>query len=375
MTKILLIISVSLFMNPLITNAIQPKRAILIVIDGLHIKAPSRFNMKNFNMLSKNGVLVEKTCVIMPHHPVHGEYANIHTCSYPNPVMMTGTVFLTPNQKMLQHSFKTSAFIANTDAYYSITHGYQFTIQQSNPDAFCVDQAIHLLNNQEIDFMRIHLQDAGTAGYNTFATYKDNPAYHNIWHLDSPYKKAIEDADIQLGSLVAALEMSGKLAQTLLVVMGDHGQSENGWHPILDEESWLTPLLFHGPGIKKGINIGWADLTDVTPTIAEIMKVDVPNNDGGRGRVLKELIQETQNHIAERSMLWEVNLLQKRYTHAQAELVSRSIIKPFLISHLMLIEREFCGIERILDWKNKDCIENLLQHNLQLVKRMEDLLK
>src|SRR5690606_8913975 len=114
----------------------------------------------------------------MPHHPTHGRYANIHTCSYPNPVMMTGTVFLTAHQKMLQHSFDKSAFIANTDAYHSITEGYQYVVQQTDTDAFSTDQAISLLD-KDVDFIRLHLQDAGTAGYQTFLADTDKPYSRN----------------------------------------------------------------------------------------------------------------------------------------------------------------------------------------------------
>src|SRR5690606_11284588 len=148
----------------------------------------------NYNRLVKQGAFIKKTCVIMPHHPTHGTYADVHTCSYPNPVMMAGTVFLTSQQNMLQHSFKRSAFIANTTAYESITDGYQFVVQEAKSDSFSIDNALTLLANHDIDFMRIRLQDAGTAGYETFRAAPEAPYFGDIWHRDSPYKKAMEAA-------------------------------------------------------------------------------------------------------------------------------------------------------------------------------------
>src|SRR5690606_24572334 len=96
MVKLKLLFLIVLFSMPYLSKAYQvPERAILVIIEGLHTQAPDRFPMLYYKRLSTQGVLIQTTCVIMPHHPTHGRYANIHTCSYPNPVMMTGMVFLT----------------------------------------------------------------------------------------------------------------------------------------------------------------------------------------------------------------------------------------------------------------------------------------
>jgi len=366
---------VILFFMPYISIASQmPKRAILVVIDGLHTRAPGLFNMPNYNKLAKQGALIQKTCVIMPHHPTHGRYADIHTCSYPNPVMMTGTVFLTARQKMLQHSFDKSAFIANTNAYQSITEGYQFVVQQASNDAFSTDQAINLLDKR-VDFIRIHLQDPGTAGYETFLATEDKPYFRDIWHSESPYKKATEEADRQLGRLVEALERRGELENTLLVILGDHGQSECGWHAMLDEQGWLTPMVFHGAGVREGTVSEWADLTDIVPTIAALMNVDIPNKDGGSGRVLKEIIQGGASDPSGHSTLFELNTILKRYAYASAELIRRSESEAAWGGHAMLFEREFFGLERILDWSKKETLDGLLQYNRSIVEQMEALIK
>ena len=361
-------------MAQLVEAHTTPKRAILVVIDGLHIDALTRLTMPNCNRLAKQGTTIAKTCVIMPHHPTHGRYADVHTCSYPNPVMMTGTVFLAPHQKMLQHSFKKSAFIANTEAYESIAHGYQFVVQEIGPDSLSVNHALAILADNDVDFMRIHLQDAGTAGYETFRAATQVPYSGNIWHSESPYKKAIEEADRQLGRLITALEARGELSQTLLVVTGDHGQSAGGWHPMLDEAGWLTPMVFHGPGIKRGVVVEWADQIDVAPTIADMMGVEIPNQDGGSGKVLNEIRQSTVVEVPNRSKLLELNRLLSRYAYLSAALILRSKDTPAYCGHLMLVERDFYGLDRILDWNGKESIDSLINHNATLINQMEALL-
>lgn len=368
-----LLIVTLLMMSQLSAADVPPKRAILVIIDGLHIDAPVRLAMPNYSRLAKRSASVAKTCVIMPHHPTHGRYADIHTCSYPNPVMMTGTVFLVPNQKMLQHSFQRSAFISNTNAYRSIGQDYQFAIQEDAPDSFSIDNAIAVLANHEVDFVRIHLQDSGTAGYETFNATEDAPYFRNIWHQGSPYARAVEEADRQLGRLISALEERGELAHTLLVITGDHGQSTSGWHPMLDEAGWLTPMLFHGPGIIQGVVVEWADQIDIAPTIAAIMGTVIPNNDGGSGRVLKE-IQQHRDVAPNRSRLLTLNRILTRYAYAAAAMVMRSKDTPAFSGQLMLIEREFYGLDRILDWNEKGSIDSLIKHNTRLVNQMEVLL-
>ncbi|MDX1617519.1 MAG: sulfatase-like hydrolase/transferase [Balneolaceae bacterium] len=351
-----------------------PQRAILLIIDGLHVDAPEKLEMPNYNQLASQGTLIEKTCGIMPYHPTHGEYASIHTSSYPNPVMMAGTVFLKPGQDFMQHSFETSAFIANTTSYRSISGGYEYAIQKSGTDAFAVDQAVDILENHDPAFMRVHMQSAGGAGFQSFSDEEGQPYKYAIWHEDSPYVQAIEEADRQLGRFISELKKIGKWKGTLLVVTADHGQTKTGWHPILPEESWLFPTLFHGPRVKENHTMEWADQIDLVPTIAHMMEVDAPNSDGGSGRILHNLIRSGKDGSTLDSRLLKLNRVLARYIKAEAELLSHASEYPYLNSLVMILEREFYGLNRILDWSDFRSIEALIENNEQVVTEMEQKL-
>ena len=52
-----------------------PKRVILFMIDGLHWQAPSKLNMPVFDSLIKEGTYIEKSYMLLPHHPTVGDYS------------------------------------------------------------------------------------------------------------------------------------------------------------------------------------------------------------------------------------------------------------------------------------------------------------
>ncbi len=376
MTRILILVSLLSFFAISINAESRPERAILFIIDGLHIDAPERLNMSHFTDLAKQGTLINNTTVIMPGHPRVGEYARIHTSSFPNPVTMAGTLFMTPDQTMLQHRFSNAAFVANSLSYQSITDGYTFVIQKSGPDEFSIDKSIELLAKNDIDFMRIHLQNVGSAGNRSTTTDENQPYRHNIWHEESPFVQSVRESDRQLGRFITALKDLNLWEGTLLIVTSDHGQTDSGWHPLIPQESWLHPTIFYGPGVKEGHIIEWADQTDLAPTIARLMNVPAPNDDGGSGRVLKDVMQsETAGQEPSSSKILELNRIFVRYMLADAELILKSVDAPYLNTYTMRMENRFYGLERILEWKDLGTIDDLIRHNLELVIEMEQTLE
>lgn len=230
MKKVILILTI--FCSAVISaNAIAqelPDRTILVIIDGLHYEAPERIKLPNFSSLADQGTLVKKMTGIIPYHPTHGEYAEVHTSSYPNPVMMTGTIFLKADQPMLQHSFEHSAFVSNSLSYQSITNGYKIVIQKTETDEFAIDQALNILKNHEIEFLRIHMQNTGSAGSRVLNADSNEPYKHNIWHENSPYIPTAIEADNQIGRLIKELQTLGKWEDTLFILTSDHGQTKTG---------------------------------------------------------------------------------------------------------------------------------------------------
>jgi arylsulfatase A-like enzyme len=94
------------------------------------------------------------------------------------------------------------------------------------------------------------------------------------------YARMVEEADRMLGALVQGLTERGRLDDTIIVVLGDHGEGF-GHHGISQhdndyfEEGLRVPLVLAGPGIPKGGRFdGNASLLDVTPSVLGALDVE-----------------------------------------------------------------------------------------------------
>jgi arylsulfatase A-like enzyme len=101
--------------------------------------------------------------------------------------------------------------------------------------------------------------------------------------------------DDQLSRLVAYLEASGRLDETLLIVLADHGDFAGEYGlmrkgPGLPEVLTRIPMLVHGPGVRADAapSAGHASIADVLPTICDLIERPIP--DGVQGRSLKPLL-------------------------------------------------------------------------------------
>lgn len=360
----------------------KPDRVIVFLIDGLHWKAPAKLKMPVFNQLIKDGIYIERSYMITPHHPTVGEYGKMHTSSFPNPVLQAGTLFVKAENKMLQEMFAPeypTAFVANTNAYTSVSNGFTINIHNGLlSDTQVVEQSIDLMEKYNIKYFRIHLQTAGNEGRYLTYTTPDKPYYRNIWGKGSPYVTAVEKADQLLGRLVAYLKTSGKWNSTLLIAGSDQGQSEIGWHPMIDEDSWVTPLVFSGPGIAKGRILAYFEHTDLTPTITHLMQVETPNKDGGAGMFIKEVLEGTDvGGFQHPQYIKTINQQINQYNGLRARMMLAAEQDPYfsnLISYLeneLLTPEPFYHQDRFTEWYKAGSTEHLIEINNKLIEKMK----
>jgi hypothetical protein len=342
-------------------------------------------NMPVLNSLIKEGTYVKKSYMIIPHHPTVGDYSLSNSCSFPNPMLHEGTIFLSPKNKMIQEMIspkQQTAFVVNTTAYRSVGRGFSTCIMDNSlTDDQAVQQAIHLLGSQQIRFMRIHLQSPGGIGTNIAMFSEGKPYARNIFGEGSPYIDAIENADRLLGELIDYLKKRGEWESTVLIVTSDHGQSKVGWHPMLDEDSWVTPLVFVGPGIAKGRELPYFEHTDLAPTIARLLGVKAPNTGGGAGKVVEEIMEKrdatsynpTQYIKIINQQIREYNLL-----YAQLVLVAEknnyvaNIISS--LSNENLTPEPFYDQDRITEWHRAGSTEHLIEANEAVLHKMKETL-
>ena len=360
------------------------RRVILFMIDGLHWEAPQKINMQAFNRLAKEGTYIRKSYMIIPHHPTIGDYSKHNSCSFPNPVLHQGTIFLSSQNKMIQELFspaQQTAFVVNTVAYASVGRGFSTCMMDDTlTDDQVVEYACDILKNQNPVFMRIHLQRPGQSGYDISQSAPDQPFYRNIFAAHSPYVEAVENADRLLERFVTFLKEANLWDDAVLIVTSDHGQSRIGWHPLFDEESWTTPLVFTGNAIAEGRELSYFEHTDLAPTIAGLLGKEVPAHNGGAGVFVKQILKDTDvssYHPAEYIKI--INRQIREYNFLRARLILRSETDGYFANVVALLDNEaftkpFAHQDRILDWAKAGNTAALIETNEMVLKQMRSIL-
>lgn len=360
-------------------------RVVLFMIDGLHWEAPSKIEMPVFNSLIPSGTYINKSYMIIPHHPTIGDYSKYNSCSFPNPMLHAGTAFIKPENKFIQEVIspeRKTAFVVNSTAYRSVARGFTTSIMDVGlTDREVVEQSMNVIENQDPAFIRIHLQTPGEMGRSVSEADPNKPFFRAIFGKGSPYVNAVENADALLGEFITYLKQSNKWDGTVLIVSSDHGQSKSGWHPMFDYDSWTTPLLFVGPGIAKNRTLSYFEHIDLAPTIAWLLDKPKPNDDGGSGKIVKEILEKHANRMKDHQYIKTINEQIITFNLLKASLTLKSPEQPFYAVVLASLENEFITEEpfyhqdRIMDWYSAKTLDGMIKANAEIIKQMETELK
>jgi len=136
---------------------------------------------------------------------------------------------------------------------------------------------------QEPFFALVHFFDAHIP-YIPPQEYKDE--------FENPYDGEIAYADAEIGKLLGVLKDLKLINNTLIVILGDHGEGLDE-HGEMDHGSFIydqtlrVPLIFYCPGlIPEGRKIDYqVTLVDVMPTILDILGIEIPERCDGRSLV------------------------------------------------------------------------------------------
>ncbi|MBA3458164.1 MAG: alkaline phosphatase family protein [Deltaproteobacteria bacterium] len=102
---------------------------------------------------------------------------------------------------------------------------------------------------------------------------------------DSPeYRLAAETADRALVRALGRVD----LAQDAIIVVADHGHTDDGGHGGLEPEVVTVPLIAAGAGIDPEGRPRDARLIDIAPTVAALLAIPSPGH--GLGRTLTEIL-------------------------------------------------------------------------------------
>jgi arylsulfatase A-like enzyme len=137
------------------------------------------------------------------------------------------------------------------------------------------------------------------------------PTDADVQYLNDIYDAGIRQLDDSLAGVVASLEKSGLLENTLIVITSDHGEQfmEHGTvsHGSNHYQEVLRiPWIIRGPGVPPGERIEtMVSLVDLMPTVLGILGVESP---GGLDGVDVASTWRSQERLAERYLFAEAEM-------------------------------------------------------------------
>lgn len=314
-----------LYSSVIVAQAVvdPPRHTVLFILDGMAAGTLERLDLTNLEGLQAKGVYYPKVELILPAHPAQDDrpdspYYYPWGCSLPNIPLMTGALFVGAEAlkaHMIQHSFGDAftGFVVNDSAYRELRYGFDVyyrhgsTLDDQYDYQAVREKAQELIAENDARFIRIHFQGPGSGGY------LDLQEGVTIWEEGSRYRREMMRADAEVGAFVDWLEKSGRWSETVLIVMGDHGQNHEGWHAPYVGQAQRQPVIFVGKGIKKGKTFTYAEAIDIAPTIAFLNQVPAPAY--SQGRVLKEVLTGHPDHSESPRYLWRLNATLLAYHH------------------------------------------------------------
>ena len=363
------------------TFSSKPKYAVLYIIDGLSYKAWERVSLPVLETLISQGALVEKNYLPTSAHPTEGAYAELHTCSIPNPILMAGTVFITKETLYLPQVFfpkEITAFVANTEIYSSLNQFYHYSYQKLGPDSEGVAMASEFMRLAQPAFMRVHLQEVGEESFQIMSLTKDVPWRRNIWAEGSPYIDKLKDADKLLKAFLQSLEDIGVLKDTVILITSDHGEADSGYHPPEITDASITSIVLWGAGIKKNVRIPYAEHIDVVPTICALMGKLPPKT--CQGRIIAEALEKYDGPISPRKMLIKDMLEQfKKFRQLTSEanhILENLVESPdsLFFRDLDNLQQEFFDVQKFVRWPEFGTLDELISHNRRILSQLDVLL-
>jgi choline-sulfatase len=262
--------------------------------DHLSVYGYMDVSLPHLERLAANGVVFDQAMSVgaltLPAHtslftgllpPAHGVRDN----SDPG----LGDAHVTLAEILRARGYETAAFVGSVvlDADRGLAQGFDryAGVRLDRGDA----QGFQRRGNEVVDEAVNWLAGVGSAPfflwthlYDPHRPYDPPPPFDT---MHDPYVGEIAFVDQQIGRLLEALDARGLTGRTIVVVAGDHGESR-GEHGERDHGVFLyqsvlrVPLIVQAPGIPPRRIAEVVRLTDIMPTVLDLLGMPVPPSDG-----------------------------------------------------------------------------------------------
>jgi len=289
--------------------------------------------------LARSGLRFARATTVVPLTlPAH---ASLMTGTFPawHGVRDNGGFYVGDDQNTLAETlrakgYRTGGFVSSfvLDSRWGIAQGFDtyfddFDLEKygdqggmdiiQRPGSETVDKAVSWLGEDRDRpfFAWVHLYDPHTP-YEAPEPFRSRfPA-----NLVGAYDAEIAAADAQLARLLDTLELQGRLAETLVVVTGDHGEmlGEHGEAThgfFIYDAATHIPVIVSGPGVPAREVADQVRIVDLMPTSLEVLGLPVPPT--VQGTSLMPLARGQRLSLIAQSESW-----YPRYHYGWSELLS-----------------------------------------------------
>lgn len=193
----------------------------------------------------------------------------------------------------------------------AVDAGFYTAGEDKAADRDVVDAALPWVQSGDYQLILIHIDQVDYAGH-----HEGGPQGEN-------WSAAAARADALLGEILAKMDLS----RDVIFVCSDHGQIDQGGHGGQDAVVLVEPFVLAGNGIKSG-DFGNVNMTDVAPTLAAIMGINIPA--AAQGQVRSEMISGLSKTLVDQLPLISArqqSILLKAYSDSIGVPVSEALVK------------------------------------------------
>ncbi len=147
-----------------------------------------------------------------------------------------------------------------------VIENYDEIIKQTgNTDEEITNKAIDYINNSGDCLLFIHLDDLDHAG-------------HEFDYFTDKYMDVLPSVDKNIGAILNAIETSGKMKDSLIFLVSDHGGgAKPKAHGENDAKDMNIAIIAYGNKFEaNAINSKRVSIMDITPTILQHLNITLP---------------------------------------------------------------------------------------------------
>jgi len=279
-----------------------PLGVLLITLDTVRADRLSPYGFMNVSLpnlerLAREGVVFDQATSVAPltlpaHTTLLTGLLPPHHAVRDNADTPLADTFTTLAETLLAHGFRTGAAVGSAvlDPRRGLKQGFEqyFGFNEPNSDAPGNGQrrADEVVNDaiRWLDTIAEHRFLLWTHLYDAHRPY-DPPEPFRTTYGHNPYVGEIAFADSQIGRLLEALDTRSLLDRTVVIVVGDHGESlgahgERDHGIFVYEDTLRVPLMVRAPGLGASRIAEVVRLADVMPTILDLLNIPSPPVDG-----------------------------------------------------------------------------------------------